>query len=305
VPQHVVAQPPPYQASQVRARLVCLPSAPPKHPCLPRLAPHDRRRLTEKADVFSFGVVLYELLSRSPLLAWRLPAASAPAGAASGRWAAAPGAASAGAAPGVAGVRNVSITTPDGVAMLSYALRAADGYRPPVPPGWPQEAAALVAACCAQEPHERPRMAEVLQALAALAEDERVLAALDAYTPKGDGAAPGWLLDDGGGGGGGGAEAVVAAGGGPAAGANGAAPGKGGGGTGGGSGGGSGRGSAHGSWSSRVSSAPDGGAPTGRSGSGSSARSPGGGASSGALAAPEPQHARPPHEQQPCGCVVC
>jgi hypothetical protein len=246
-------------------------------------------------------VVLYELLSRSVLLSWRLAAATAAgapdggsAGAAvdagrGGRW---PGAPAGAPPPGAAGVRNAFVTTPDGAAMLSHALRAADGERPPPPPFWPPEVAELVAACCAQEPHERPRMGEVLQALKALAGDERVVSALDAYVNKDVDFAPAWLAADGGGapasGRDGGAEAGAApAGSGEISGA--ASDG----GSGRGSVRGSGRGSAGGGWSSRGSVLAD-GACNGSSRGGASAR---------AAPAARPEVGAP--AQQPCGCVVC
>ncbi len=164
----------------------------------PTAQPTNLTRLTEKADVFSFGVVLYELLSRSLLLSWRLAApapAVAPAAAAaapgppaadrsasrSGRWAAA--------AAAQLQTRGAGI---EAVQMLAYAQRVADGYRPPNPPFWPPQFASLVASCTAQEPHERPRMAEVLEALRALAGDAKVVTKLNAYVHKDIGYVPLW-----------------------------------------------------------------------------------------------------------------
>lgn len=76
--------------------------------------------------------------------------------------------------------------------MLAYAARVAEGYRPPHPPFWPKEVRQLVSACCAQEPHERPRMGEVLEVLKALARDEAVVGALNSYVHEDVGFVPQW-----------------------------------------------------------------------------------------------------------------
>lgn len=78
--------------------------------------------------------------------------------------------------------------------MLSYAQRVADGYRPPAPPFWPPQVAQLVAACCAQEPHERPRMGEVLEALRELGKDESIVSRLNAYVHRDVGFVPLWAV---------------------------------------------------------------------------------------------------------------
>ncbi|KAI8474943.1 MAG: hypothetical protein J3K34DRAFT_517795 [Monoraphidium minutum] len=133
-------------------------------------------RLTCKADVYALGVCMYELFSRSLLLAPGGAPPGAPAsppsdGSASGRWAAA------------AGAQLEKQPGAGAAAILAYAARATDGARPPPPPYWPPPVTALVAACCAAEPHERPQVHEVRDALRALAADPRVAAALNRGAP--------------------------------------------------------------------------------------------------------------------------
>lgn len=161
-------------------------------------------RRTEKADVFAFGVICYEVLSRSLLLSWRTsPPAPAPPAAnsshhhhhhhqtpgaldrsvsRSGRWAAA--AATQLAARGA---------PPAAARMVAYVARVADGYRPPAPPFWPSPVVDLVAACTAQEPHERPRMAEVVEVLEAIRSDDKIVARLNAYVHQDVGFVPAWM----------------------------------------------------------------------------------------------------------------
>ncbi|KAG2486096.1 hypothetical protein HYH03_015191 [Edaphochlamys debaryana] len=86
----------------------------------------------EKVDVFSFGVILFEVLSRYQMLC----------------------------AISVAGTEEE---------VEGYAARVAQGYRPPLPASWPEAVLELVGQCWAQEPDARPGMGEVRSRLAALA----------------------------------------------------------------------------------------------------------------------------------------
>ncbi|GFR44342.1 hypothetical protein Agub_g5559, partial [Astrephomene gubernaculifera] len=83
-----------------------------------------QEQYNEKVDVFSFGVILFELLSRYQTVC----------------------------AISLAGTQEE---------IESYAARVAQGYRPPLPQRWPEPVKQLLAGCWHQDPAQRPSMGEV------------------------------------------------------------------------------------------------------------------------------------------------
>lgn len=83
---------------------------------------------SEKADVFSFGTMMYEVLQRYIMLS----------------------------AVAVRGTYEE---------LEAYCARVADGYRPPLHAKWPPSIVKLIQDCWAQEPMERPTMDEVVTRL--------------------------------------------------------------------------------------------------------------------------------------------
>lgn len=70
---------------------------------------------------------------------------------------------------------------PEQQLLLGFAQHVAEGARLPFPDHFPQPVKDLIAACWASEPHERPRMAEVLAQLQAVAADKQCVALLNSY----------------------------------------------------------------------------------------------------------------------------
>ncbi|WIA09684.1 hypothetical protein OEZ85_009070 [Tetradesmus obliquus] len=159
------------------------------------------QRPTEKVDVFAFGVVLYELLSRSLLISHCAAAvghnrsrrsrhgsggsrhggrhsphatAATPSAAAAADPAADP-------AAGPAASHDSSGALPEQQLLLAYAQMVAGGYRPPFPEHFPPTVVDLIAGCWAAEPHQRPRMSDVLAQLQAWRQDRQLLQCLDSY----------------------------------------------------------------------------------------------------------------------------
>ena len=84
----------------------------------------------EKADVFSFGIVLYQLFARQTFAAVLL-----------------------------------LLSRGDPVDCEIYAEKVARGYRVPIPARWPEAVRELVAQCWAQDPADRPSMDDVARML--------------------------------------------------------------------------------------------------------------------------------------------
>ncbi|KAF6253037.1 kinase-like domain-containing protein [Scenedesmus sp. NREL 46B-D3] len=102
----------------------------------------------EKIDVFSFGIILYELLS------------------------------------GVVIAGRVAMGD-EHDELLDYARKVANGHREALPVYWPASVKGLVAACWAQEPAARPSFKEVLRQLYAM-KQAGVDAEMDKARPKGN-----------------------------------------------------------------------------------------------------------------------
>ncbi|GFR41823.1 hypothetical protein Agub_g2595 [Astrephomene gubernaculifera] len=99
------------------------------------MAPEVYRNLpyNEKVDVFSFGVLLYEIFSRQLTLIFGL---------------------------NLRELRLQGQDTPEG-----YASHVANGYRPPRPQAMPEPLYELISACWAEDPCARPNMTDVVESL--------------------------------------------------------------------------------------------------------------------------------------------
>jgi hypothetical protein len=141
-------------------------------------------------DVFAFGVVLYELLSRGLLISLCAAAVGHNRSRRSrhgisgsrrgGRHS--PHTPSAAADPtGPATSLESDSALPEQQLLLAYAQMVAGGYRPPFPAHFPAAVVDLISSCWAAEPHQRPRMSDVLAQLQAWSQDKQLVQCLDSY----------------------------------------------------------------------------------------------------------------------------
>lgn len=143
--------------------------------------------------MFAFGVMLYELLSRSLLVSHcaaavghnrrssRHGGGSMRGGRRSPQNGAAAATASSDGLDGPTSSADSDTELPEQQLLLAYAQMVAGGYRPQFPNHFPAAVQDLIASCWAAEPHERPRMADVLAQLQAWAQDKQLVARLNSY----------------------------------------------------------------------------------------------------------------------------
>jgi serine/threonine protein kinase len=130
---------------RTHARMRAASPSNPSHP--PPADPHSQ------ADVFSFGICLYEMLHRTLLLLTILQKETA---------------------------KNPRASFSDKeAAIMEYVQAVAAGYRPPLSRHLPPELAELLTRCWSSNPLERPSMRSVYDTLTELAKHPEALAALD------------------------------------------------------------------------------------------------------------------------------
>eukprot|EP00884_Botryococcus_braunii_P012957 jgi/Botrbrau1/21662/Bobra.43_1s0061.1 len=114
------------------------------------------RPYNEKADVFSFAIIMYELLIRTSTVSMLIE-------------------------KGVADIEQVEM----------YAQKVARGWRQPLPRWWPQELKELIKECWADRPGDRPSMAAVANRIKEM-EATGVFTRMDAteHSRKGSSSAP-------------------------------------------------------------------------------------------------------------------
>jgi hypothetical protein len=142
-------------------------------------------------DAFAFGVLLYELLSRGLLISHCGAAVghnssrrSRNGGSGSrhgGRHSPHTAAAHTPSAAVDSVHRDSDGALPQQQLLLAYAQMVAGGYRPPFPAHFPAPVTDLISSCWASEPHERPRMSDVLAQLQSFSQDRQLVYCLDSY----------------------------------------------------------------------------------------------------------------------------
>lgn len=116
--------------------------------CCPLPPPAIGHQYNEKIDVFSFGIILYELLS------------------------------------GVVLASRVAMQG-EHDELLDYARKVANGHREAIPPHWPAQVRDLISRCWAQEPRKRPSFKVVLKELYTL-KQAGVDVQMEGLRPRGD-----------------------------------------------------------------------------------------------------------------------
>jgi len=137
----------------------------------------------EKVDVFSFGVMLFELFSGKPL-ANRVAAAADAAAAAGSSSEGGNGKNNKTPGPTLVVRAGGGDDDEEQGTLLAYAQRVANGHREDLPEAWPRELRDLISACWAADPSARPSFGQVVRRLDALRASGAV-EAMDAALQKG------------------------------------------------------------------------------------------------------------------------